>query len=223
MLVVLAVEIVSFPQPLTEGRVLLHRDSSLFPSDSNVIAAACDVQPLSRKWFAVYTTHRHEKRVSQHFQLREISHFLPLYRAHRRWNNGSRTDVDLPLFPGYLFVNIGNCERVRVLQVPGVISVVGGLDGKPASISEEEIESLRAGVRHRRAEPHPYLAAGQRVRIRSGALAGNDGTVVRVKNGLRVVLTLDLIMQSFAVEVTQEELEPLESAVNAGVSALCNR
>jgi transcription antitermination factor NusG len=195
----------------------------LLPSNSNVIAAGCDHQALSRSWFAVYTSCRHEKRVSQHFSQREISHFLPLYRAQRRWNNGSIADVDFPLFPGYIFVNIGNRERVRVLQVPGVISVVGGLDGKPASISELEIEALRSGVRHRCAQPHPNLPAGQRVRIRSGALAGNEGTVVRVKNGLRVVLTLDLIMQNFSVEVTHEELELLEQAVAAGARGSSNR
>lgn len=202
---------------------MLNRASLLLPSDSNLIATGCDDQAPSLKWFAVYTSHRHEKRVSLHFEQREISHFLPLYRARRRWNNGSRTDVDLPLFPGYLFVNIGNCERVRVLQVPGVISVVGGLDGKPASISDDEIESLRSGVRHRCAAPHSYLATGQRVRIRSGALAGKEGTVVRVKNALRVVLTLDQIMQSFSVEVTRDELELLEPAVAADAGAYCNR
>ena len=199
---------------------MLNRASSLFASDSKAITSACEVQLPARKWFAVYTTHRHEKRVSQHFQLREISHFLPLYRAQRKWNNGWRTDVDLPLFPGYLFVNIGNFDRVRVLQVPGVISVVGGLDGKPASISDQEMESLLAGVRHRSAEPHVNLSSGQRVRIRTGALAGKEGTVVRVKNGLRVVLTLDLIMQSFSVEVAQEELELLQPETDARATAV---
>lgn len=187
------------------------------PFPSTRIAPGLQDQALSRKWFVVYTKCRHEKRAAQHLLQREIAHFLPLYRAERSWKSYSRIQLDLPLFPGYLFVNVSDCERVRVLQVPGVAAMVGGLDGKPASITEEEIESLRAGILHRCAEPHPYLAAGQRVRIRSGALAGFEGRVVRVKNRLRVVLALDLIMQSFSVEVENDELELLEPA--AGVFA----
>ncbi len=189
---------------------MLEKASVFFPSTATPIAADCQVLAPCRKWFAVYTKCRHEKRVVQHLAQREIAHYLPLYRAQRSWKSCSQVTLDLPLFPGYVFVNVSSSERVRALQVPGVVTMVGGVDGRPASISEEEIESLRAGLRHRHAEPHPYMSAGQRVRIRSGALSGIEGTVVRVKNGLRVVLSLDLIMQSFSVEVKNEELELLE-------------
>jgi transcription antitermination factor NusG len=189
---------------------LLENASVFSPSSATAIAAGCQALAHSRKWFAVYTKSRHEKRVVQHLAQREIAHYLPLYRAERSWKNCSQVTLDLPLFPGYLFVNVSSSERVRALEVPGVVTMVGGVGGRPASISEEEIESLRAGLRHRDAEPHPYMSAGQRVRIRSGALSGIEGTVVRVKNGLRVVLSLDLIMQSFSVEVKNDELELLE-------------
>jgi transcription antitermination factor NusG len=173
------------------------------------MAPGCQNDTPARKWFAAYTKCRHEKRAAEHLLQRDIAHFLPLYRTERSWKSCSHVELDLPLFPGYVFVNVCNSERVRVLQVPGVVAMVGGLDGKPASISDQEIEALRTGVLHRRAEPHPYLAAGQRVRIRSGALTGIEGTVARIKNSLRVVLTLDLIMQSFSVEVSNDELELL--------------
>ena len=192
------------------------------PSTAQIAATHIDFEK-SLKWFAVYTNSRHEKRAAQHFEQREIAHFLPLYRSQRQNKNGARVAVDFPLFPGYIFVNIHQKERVRVLQVPGVISIVGGLNGKPASISEGEIESLREGLRHRCARPHPHLSIGQRVRIRSGALTGIEGTVVRVRNGLRVVLTLDLIMQSFSVEVRQDELELLEPAIGLPEEAYCCR
>jgi transcription antitermination factor NusG len=74
----------------------------------------------------VYTTSRHEKRVAQHLSLREIEYYLPLYRSERKWSDGSRVTLELPLFPGYLFVRIKRTERVRVLEVPGALSVVGG-------------------------------------------------------------------------------------------------
>ena len=161
------------------------------------------------RWFALYTASRHEKRVAQHLGQREIEFYLPLYKAERRWADGSRVTLDLPLFPGYLFVHIRRSERSRVLGVPGALSVVGGTGGEPASLPDATIEALRTGIETQRVRPHPLLTAGQRVRIRSGALAGFEGIVVRKKNSLRVVLAVEHIMQSYSVEVARDDLEPL--------------
>jgi len=166
-------------------------------------------QPLDRHWFAVYTTCRHEKRVAQHFAQREIESFLPLYRAQRRWKDRPTVTLELPLFPGYLFVRIDRPKRVTVLQVPGVLSIIGGMGAQFNPLPEFEIEALRNGLDPLRAEPHPLLLTGQRVRICKGALAGIEGIVVRKKNNLRVVLTLDLIMQSISLEVDEDDLEPV--------------
>jgi transcription antitermination factor NusG len=166
---------------------------------------------LAQKWFAVYTSPRHEKRVSQYLGQKEIEHYLPLYRTQRKWRDGSKVTLNLPLFPGYLFVHISKSERVPVLQVPGVLSFVGGTGRQPAALPEAEINALRSGLPLRRAEPHPLLTVGQRARIRSGALAGKEGVLVRRKNSLRVVLTMELIQRSVAVEVDESELETLSS------------
>jgi transcription antitermination factor NusG len=64
--------------------------------------------------------------VGQHLEVRQIEHFLPLYRTHRKWSDGSRVTLDLPLFPGYIFVCIQRAQRVRVLEVPGVLAFVDG-------------------------------------------------------------------------------------------------
>jgi transcription antitermination factor NusG len=117
--------------------------------------------------------------------------------------------LELPLFPGYIFVRIGCAERIQVLEVPGALQVIEGAGRQLAPLPDEEIEALRSGAHIRHAEPHPLLTVGQRARIRSGALAGMEGIVVRKSNSLRIVLTLDLIMQSISVEVDGEELEPL--------------
>jgi transcription antitermination factor NusG len=117
----------------------------------------------------------------------------------------------LPLFPGYLFVRIRRSERVRVLDVPGVLAVVGGNGREPVPLPDEAIDVLRSGLHLRHAEPHALLAVGQRARIRSGALAGMEGIVVRKKNSLRVVLTLESIQRSISVEVAAEDLDPLGS------------
>jgi transcription antitermination factor NusG len=161
------------------------------------------------RWFALYTASRHEKQVAQHLGQREIEFYLPLYKTQRKWANGLRVTLDLPLFPGYLFVHMRRSERGRVLGVPGALSVVGGTGGEPAWLPDATIDAMRAGLAERLAHPHPVLTAGQRVRIRSGALAGFEGVVVRNKSSLRVVLTLEHIMQSYAVEVGVDDLEAL--------------
>jgi transcription antitermination factor NusG len=160
-------------------------------------------------WFAVYTTSRHEKRVAQHLGQREIEHFLPLYRSKRKWKDGSRVTLELPLFSGYVFVRIQRNERGRVLEVPGAVAVVTGTGGDLAAVPDATIEALRTGLRDSDAKPHPALTFGQRARICSGAFAGLHGIVVRQKNHCRVVLTLENIMRSFSVELAVEDLEPL--------------
>jgi transcription antitermination factor NusG len=158
-------------------------------------------------WFAVYTTSRHEKCVAKHFSEREIENFLPLYQREHHWKKRSCVRLELPLFPNYVFVHIAPPQRVPVLGVPGVLGIVGGL--VPAALPDAEIEALRAGLAPGRFEPHPYLVEGERVRIAAGAMAGMEGFLVRRKNDLRVVLTVDLIRRSVAVEMDAENVEPV--------------
>ena len=158
-------------------------------------------------WFAVYTTCRHEKRIAQHMVQREIQHYLPLYRVDRKWRDGSRVTLELPLFPSYIFVRIRRSERGSVLSVPGTLALVGGTGGNPAPLPESAIDALRAGLREHRVQPHPLLCVGQRVRICCGAFAGMEGVVIRKKSGCRVVLTLEQIMQSVAIEVEENDVE----------------
>ena len=160
-----------------------------------------------QQWFAAYTTPRHEKAVLRHFEVRRLESFLPLYTSVRRWKNGCHVAVKQPLFPGYVFVHIQRRSAARVLQVPGVVSIVSS-GREPSPLASDEIESLRAGLPQRYFEPHPYLTVGDRVRIVNGPLSGLAGVLVRKKNSMRVVLTLDLIMQSVAVEIGTDEIEP---------------
>jgi transcription antitermination factor NusG len=170
---------------------------------------------IAQRWYAAYTSPRHEKRVEQHLSLRGVEHYLPIYSAPRKWKNGVKVLLDLPLFPGYIFVRINQMERVRVLEVPGVLAIVGRTASEMVALPENEVEALRSGLHLRQVEPHPHLTVGHRVRIRSGALAGMEGIVVRKKSSLRVVLTMDLIMQSVSVEVDGSELEQLHCGVPA--------
>jgi transcriptional antiterminator NusG len=160
-----------------------------------------------RHWFAAYTTSRHEKRVAQHLGQRAIECYLPLYRTERRWKGRPKVTLDLPLFPSYIFVHIGEQERVSTLEIPGILALVGGRRSECAFLPDFEIEALRAGLDPNRVEPHPLLSVGQRVRICRGSLAGLEGILVRRKNNLRVVLTFETLMQSIAVEVDANDLE----------------
>ena len=159
-------------------------------------------------WYAVYTSPRHEKRVREHLEHRRVESFLPLFRSIHRWKNGCKAQVELPLFPGYLFVNIPRSERVRVLDVPGIISFVGP-KCEPTQLSDFEIETLRSGLHLQKFEPYRDLVIGRRVRIQSGPLLGLEGTLVRNAKGVRVVITVDLIQQSVAVELDADAVEPL--------------
>jgi transcription antitermination factor NusG len=161
------------------------------------------------EWFAAYTLPRHEKAVGRQFNARHIESFLPLSRVSRRWKNGCTVVVEQPLFPSYIFVFIDRRESVKVLQVPGVLTIVSA-GRELAPLPTSEVEALRAGLPLRHFEPHSYLVVGEKVRITAGSFAGVSGVLVRKKNNLRVVLTLDLILQSFAVEVSIDEIEPLK-------------
>jgi transcription antitermination factor NusG len=159
-----------------------------------------------RSWFAIYTASNHEKRVAQHLQMKEIETFLPLYSVTKRWKNRTTVKVELPLFSGYVFARITPTESSRVLQVPMVYSIVGNRR-EPAALPDAEIETLRAGLQGRQAHPFPYVKAGNRVRVRSGALAGMEGIVVRTYGSLSVVLSVEMIQKSIAVHVEADELE----------------
>src|SRR6266849_7775753 len=122
-------------------------------------------------WYAAYTCAKHEKRVAEQFTERALENFLPQYESVRRWKD-RRMKLQLPLFPGYLFVRLALPDRLKALQVPGVARLVG-FNGQPAVLPDREIQALRTSLAVQvRAEPLPYLTVGRRVRIERGPLAG---------------------------------------------------
>jgi len=161
----------------------------------------------ARKWYALYTLSNHEKRVEEHLRMKNVEVFLPVTTVVRRWKNRTTAKLQIPLFAGYVFTHISPAERIRVLEEPSVLWIVGS--GKePLPLPDHEIEILRTSLHLRKVDPYPYLKVGERTRIRSGPLAGLEGIVVRKDDRLRVVLSIDLIRQSIAVHVEADELEP---------------
>ena len=162
------------------------------------------------RWYAVYTASRHEKRVAAQLKDSSIETYLPLYQAIHHWKNRTRVAVDLPLFPCYVFVRMPLSRKAAVLSTGGVFALVGS-SREPWPLPDFEIETLRAGLDRRHAEPHPYLVVGNRARIRTGPLAGLEGILLRKTNGFRVILTINQIGRSISVEVDALDLEMIES------------
>ncbi len=186
-----------------------------FRPDSDAASAAeADFQApplpanyLENRWYAARTKSRHEKKVAEHLAGKGIVNFLPLYKAQHRWKDRVAR-VELPLFPGYIFVQFALKERLKVLEIPGVANLVS-FKGEPAALPEQEIETLRQGLSANvYAEPHPYLKVGRRVRIKGGPLRGLEGILERKKeDSFRVVISIDLIMRSVLVEVAMGDVE----------------
>jgi len=161
-----------------------------------------------QQWFAVNTLPQNERSVARYLEMYQIETFLPTCESVRQRKNRQRVTVVEALFPTYVFARIEKSERAVVLRSPGVRRIVGNHQG-PIALPTNEIEFLKTGARSCVLEPFNEIAVGQRVRIKTGSLRGLEGTLVRKKSGLRFVLTLELIGQSTAVEVSAEDLEPM--------------
>lgn len=171
------------------------------------------MQGSPRRWLAVYTLPRHEKQIRHQLEHRSVESFLPLYESVRRWKTGPAR-VSLPLFPGYLFARVNDLERRRVIELPSVLKIVGNRFG-PSPLPDEQIEVLRRAVESGMAEPHRYLNVGSRVQIVRGPLSGAQGVLLRKKGCLKVVLSVETIMQSVAVELNSCDVEPCIGALLA--------
>ena len=157
-------------------------------------------------WYALYTRHQHEKAVAQTLTAKGFEVFLPLYSTAHRWQDRTK-QLSLPLFPGYVFVRTGLDRRVRALATPGVHHFVPRAD-RPVPIPLTEIESVRELTqRTGLVEPHPFLKTGGWVRVRTGPLEGMEGIIRRWKGAFRLVISVELLQQSVAVEIDLSMVE----------------
>lgn len=159
-------------------------------------------------WYAAYTRSRHEKAIAGKLEFLQIEYFLPLYIHVSRWKD-RKVRLQLPLFPGYVFVHMPVAQRVQVLQIPGVLSLVSR-NGKPQEMPDQDIERLQASMLEgRELEPHDYLEVGQRVRLVRGPFEGYEGILEQKKNKTQIVISIRQIMRSFALTVASDDLEIL--------------
>lgn len=157
-------------------------------------------QDNSSTWYAVQVRSRHEDVVARHLRVRSLEAFLPLYRQRHRWSDRFK-EVDLPLFPGYVFCQLNPLNRLPVLSVPGVVQIVGA--GKNLlPIDESEIAAIKTAVQSGLpTRPSPFLEIGQKVRIEDGPLCGIEGILSGFGRHQQLVLSISLLQRSIAVEI----------------------
>jgi transcription antitermination factor NusG len=161
---------------------------------------------LTEHWYALVVKPRHEKAVRDQLSGKGYESFLPFYNQERQYAHRIRK-LEVPLFPGYVFCRFNYLRRLSILTTPGVFSVVS-FGREPASVEEREIVSLQAAVQAGVAmRHHPFLTVGQQVRVTAGALAGVEGIVVRIKEALRLVLSVTLLQRSVLLETDAERIE----------------
>jgi transcription antitermination factor NusG len=157
-------------------------------------------------WHALYTRHQHERNVAHALKGKGFDVFFPQYRTVHRWKDRWK-DLELPLFPNYVFVHGGLDRMLNILTTPGVHSLVSW-GGRPADIPECEIDAVRRMVESPlRVQKHPFINFGDRVRIKSGPLEGIEGILVRSKSAYRLVLSVEMLARSAAVEVDVSMVE----------------
>jgi transcription antitermination factor NusG len=156
-------------------------------------------------WYAAYTLPRHEKSIADRLVSQSVETYLPLYSSTRTWNR-RRVEVELPLFPGYVFVKMIFTDRSRILAHPGVVRLVG-FNGKAVALPDGEVERLRLSLATWKAEPYPFLTAGKQVKIRSGPFVGIEGRIIRRKGKMRLVVSLDLIQRAILLEMDAAEAQ----------------
>jgi len=175
-------------------------------NNSDLIPFLEDCTPL---WYAIYTQCRHEARVESGLQQKGMEVFLPRVTTLSR-RRDRRLLLNVPLFPGYLFVrtDLDTSVCLEILKIPGVVRLLG-FKGSPAPVPEEIINSVKAIVDcDRPFYPWPYLQSGSLVRVLDGPLAGAVGVILgRKEKKRRLVVSMELFQRAVAVELDCEAVE----------------
>lgn len=159
-------------------------------------------------WFGVMVRPGHEKFASRALRNRGYEEFMPTYRERRRWSDRIK-EVELALFPGYLFCRLNPQDRLPILTAPGVFGIIS-FSGVPHPIADAEVSRVKALVNNgKNPQPWPYLKAGQRVLIGTGPLSGVEGILVHIKNEYRLVASVTLLQRSVSVEIDADSVTPI--------------
>jgi transcription antitermination factor NusG len=159
-------------------------------------------------WYALFTRHQHEKSVALALSNKSHEVYLPLYHSARRWKDRAK-QIWLPLFPCYVFIREGMDRQLQIVTTPGIINIVGW-GGRPAIVPEAHLDAVKQIVQSRlHIETHPYLQCGDRVRVKTGPLKGLEGILTRQKGITRLVVSMEMLGRSAAVEIDVLNVEKI--------------
>jgi|SRR5208283_1853029 len=162
-------------------------------------------------WFALQVRTRYEAGVASLLQGKGYDLFLPLYKCRKHLSDRIK-NVEMPLFPGYLFCRFDPLYRLPILTTPGVIQVVG-YNRTPVPIEESEIQAIQALIASSLpSQPWPFFELGDRVRIEAGPLRGHEGILVEFRGSHRLVLSITLLHRAVAVEIDSASAKSLRSS-----------
>jgi transcriptional antiterminator NusG len=173
------------------------------------------VHDAGARWHVLWTRSHCEQLVHDQLAGKRFDLFLPKFEAWTR-RAGTQCVAGTPLFPGYLFLRhaLDKESYVEVRKARGLVSILGDGWDRPASLPDSEIDAIRKMVGAKAPmAAHPYLKEGRRVRVTRGSLAGLEGILLqlKMKQGL-LVLSLNLLQRSVAVEVDCTAVEPIASS-----------
>ena len=174
-------------------------------------------------WYAIQVQSRLGSVASATLRGKGYDEFLPLYRSRRRWSDRTK-ELELPLFPGYLFCRLDVHDRLLpILTAPGVIGIVSA--GKtPIPVDDEEIEAIRAVLRSGlAAQPWPFLQVGSKVYIERGPLTGLEGIIANTDKVYRLIVSVNLLQRSVAVEIDREWARPILQGMGPRAVTLSER
>lgn len=165
-----------------------------------------------KKWYALYTKPRWEKKINAVLQKKGIDSWCPLQKVQRQWSDRKKI-VEEPLFKSYVFVHIAEAERLRVLQTDGVLNFVYYLS-KPAIIRNEEIDLIKSYLSQKdvtiAVQSIDSLEKDMRIRITQGVFMNQEGVVMRASGKRKVYVSLESLGQVMMVEFSVDHLEPAD-------------
>jgi transcription antitermination factor NusG len=164
-----------------------------------------------QKWYALTVPYQHERQTEKTLQSKGLETLVPVYRSRRQWSDRVK-DVEMPLFAGYVLCQFDLNDRIHVMDTPGVAKIVG-FGGTPAALEDSEIATIQQVVMSKLPlAPWPYLKAGDRVRVDHGPMRGQEGTLVRTRDSMHLVINIDVLQRSIAVQVDRQAIVPIGCA-----------
>ncbi len=161
-----------------------------------------------KKWYAIYTRSKGEKKLAIELHYAQIEYYLPLIKQLRQWSDRKKM-VEEPLFRSYIFVRIDETEQFKVVNLPGAVRFIE-FDGKPVEIPPKQIIAIKNYLD----DPEPEeselydLQEGQLVRIKNGPMEGLIGRLIEVRNQFRLVLLIEAIGKVIRLNIPRSKVEP---------------